>query len=65
MVTMLLPFWKKFCFILSVGESEKDRNLIQTVSGQAISNHSLGSLEERLGDERQEKLGAIVEKKVS
>eukprot|EP00116_Pleurobrachia_bachei_P004673 sb/3464935/ len=65
MVTMLLPFWKKFCFFLSVGVSEKDRALIQTVSGQAISSSSLGSIDERIGDERQEKLGAIAEKKIN
>ncbi|XP_063680163.1 uncharacterized protein LOC134815549 [Bolinopsis microptera] len=41
MITILLPFWKKFCFILSARGSSKDQTLIQTVSGQAISQASI------------------------
>ena len=41
MITILLPFWKKFCFILSARGSSKDASMIQTVSGHAISQASI------------------------
>ncbi|KAL5262807.1 hypothetical protein ACHWQZ_G008261 [Mnemiopsis leidyi] len=46
MITILLPFWKKFCFILSARNSAKDPTLIQTVSGHALSQASLTGLKD-------------------
>ena len=53
MITILLPFWKKFCFILSARGSAKDQSMIHTVSGHAISQASLTDLKEGSESERE------------
>ena len=53
MITILLPFWKKFCFILSARGSAKDQTMIHTVSGHTISQDSLTDLKESSESERE------------
>ena len=65
MVALLLPFWKKFCFILSAKNSTKCH--MQTMSGQAISDDSLDHCtitEEDSEDKHFDKLGKIIQGRV-
>ena len=66
MITILLPFWKKFCFILAAKSSTKKREQMQTVSGHAISLHNLTEVEFREAlaeDKHLEKLGRIIDER--
>ena len=65
MVALLLPFWKKFCFVLSARTSSNNLLMIQTMSGNSISIESFEETtvakEDSSEEKHFEKLGQIVQ----